>query len=284
MKLLKYLILFFLIQNIFAQKPAYFYKTEEDQNINEAKLKSAQTIKEFALDIDLTPKLGEDVSQDDLKKLPYYFAVVKKNDQIDSIASYDLSHNVQNYLLDREFNLYFSIINVEYKAAGNKISRLNMYDKIGQLRAYVLYNWKTNEKNKDSYLDSVEVFAYSLIKHDLVRVESRFFKYGGSAFGKNIKTLNRGKGNLSKYSNEYFGNGNTVVSYTRYTEAGDVQYSKNLFYEEKSLTKVETYNKEGVLISTENKLSSDDDNKLLNDDNQSLETNSLLNKAKQPTP
>jgi hypothetical protein len=263
---LSFLVLLFF-QNIYAQNTNYFYKNPENEKANEANLKAAKTAKNFSLDIDLTPKVGDAVSQADSKKLPFYFAVVTKDGKTDTVASYDKTQNIQDYMLDREFNLYFAFLKIEYQAKQGKISKMNLYDKQGILKAYILYNWKTkDEDDENPYLDSVEVFAYSSAKKDLTRVQSRFFSYGGGAFDKNIKNVHFGKGNLSKFSNEFYGSGNTIVSYTRYAEDGSIQYSKNLTYNGKTLSQVQVYNKDGVLLATEKPQTKTDDNVEQNED------------------
>jgi hypothetical protein len=250
-KVIFFLIFFKAFDATFAQDTDYFYKLP-----NQTKDTTIEFFKNYVLDVDLQPQGKKTISETQAKEGDFYFAQVKKNGLIVSVGVYDANRQNRNYLLDREFNLYFAYMKITYNThpeMTKMIKKMDLYNAYDEKVAYINYRWI--KKPKGNYLlREAELFKYVRRVKDFRRVQDRFFIYkNGHAFGdKEINNITMMNGLRKRYSNANYGGNEFIATYIRYNEEGEVQYKRSYVYSGGKLSETRNYNPDGVLKSVTN--------------------------------
>lgn len=241
-------------QLIFAQSPLDKLVEGEDTSQNEVvKVPSLEEEKggkisymgKCTLNLVQQIECSEELDPSKIKEFEGYFSLVNVDGKLKKVAYYDKEAKIQRYLLDREFNLSFNYVKIEYDDK-DRPTKTQFLDTNGKVLFEIRYNIeKLNGGSSREDIRSIDLMGYSLTQRKLVKLKKTFFIYGGDPY-KNVIHSNQGD---QKYDNEIYEGKKQFVRYERYSEDGTIQYTK--VYEIKGDEKVKetVYNKDGILIS-----------------------------------
>lgn len=194
----------------------------------------------YKLNFNKTDLLEKPVDTSKMKDGEFYFLQSKKGDQIQSIAYYDNKGNIQTYVLDRYYNVYFQYITFKYEK-GLLVSK-EFKNASDFVLAKIDYEYDENKKIKKTTL-----YTYSLLQRELIKIEETSYNYQGDAYSI-VERVNKQDQTYEKLN---YGGKKALQEYERYDIDGKtLQYRIKYFYENNQISKKEYYSKANVLIKT----------------------------------
>lgn len=196
--------------------------------------------KSYALGFDKSDALSEQVDAAALKEGEFCFVVKSKEGRTFSIGYYDHQGNLQSYLLDRYFNLYFSYITFKYE--NEFITEKHFKNPADFTLAKIQYEYNEGKKISKTVLS-----IYSLMRRELVKLEETRYTYSGE----NYETVERYNRRDQTFERMVYKGGKQMQEYHRYDLDGKtLQYLVKFFYDGEKVSKKEIYSKTGVLLKT----------------------------------
>lgn len=201
---------------------------------------SSTSYKNYTLAFDKTDLLSDQIDNANLKEGELAFVVKSKEGRTFSIGYYDNKGNLKSYVLDRYFNLYFSYITYRYE--NEFITEKYFKNPADFTLAKIQFEYNEAKKVSKSIL-----YAYSLMRRELVKLEETRYTYNGDNY-EVVEKHNQREQTFERLT--YKGN-KQVQEYHRYDIDGHtMQYWEKFFYDGEKLAKKEVYSKTGVLLET----------------------------------
>lgn len=241
----------FFISDVYSQEEEteYIYKNQDpDQKDKDPNKDLKSTIyKTFSLKLSLKPDLQDEVKTAEEAKQAYYFVGIKNaQDKLVMVSVYNRKNQISTYVLNKRLNLYFSFVKFQYRARENNISKAIFFNKDNKAVGMINYVWRV--KNSKLVYRNARIMTYSLLARKMIPAEYRVFYYGnGSKANEGIATITYFDKHHKRYAVEKYINSDNVIMYKRL--ARGTGYEKNYTYTDGKLSRIQTYNQQGILLS-----------------------------------